>query len=91
MVLRVVAPAVPEIDAPYERDVPIRGARVSNDDQLLMVASRSARPRIQQHLTAIVINASDELRVRGLGLLQDLGLRTPQQTKDMDPSVCGPA
>ena len=56
-----------------------------------MMASRSARPRIEQHLAAILVNASDELRVRRLGLLQDLGLRTPQQTKDVDAAVCRPA
>src|SRR6185437_15147298 len=90
-VLRVVATAVPEVDAPDERDVSIGVARVSNDDQLLMMASRSTSPRIQQHLAAILVNASDELRVRCLGLLQDLGLRTPQQTKNVHPSVCCPA
>jgi len=81
-VLGVVITAVAKVDTADERDIASGRARMTHHDQLLVMAARPAGPGIQQHLTAVLIDLPDELRVGGLGLLQQLGLRAPQQPED---------
>jgi len=51
-VIGVVAAALVEVDAPDERDVLRRTARIADDDHLLVVAAEWQDPLVEQDLAA---------------------------------------
>jgi hypothetical protein len=90
-VLRVVIAAVAKVDSADECDVAGRRAGMTHHDQLLVMAACPAGPGIEQHLTSVLVDLPDELRVGLLGLLQQLGMRAPQQAEDQDFPARGQA
>ena len=62
-VVLVVAAGVAQVDPARERDVALRGSRMADDHQLLMVRSAEPDPLIEQHLAACALDR----RPRGAG------------------------
>ena len=62
---------------------------MTHHDQLLVMAAAAAGPGVEQYLPAVLVDLPDELGVGLLGLLQRLGLRTPEQAVDQDLAARG--
>ncbi|HTH04285.1 MAG TPA: hypothetical protein VL916_00390 [Ilumatobacteraceae bacterium] len=63
VVQRVVMAAVREVYPPDERHVVAEVAAVADDEQLLMVASTSSHPFVDEHLPAGLVDVVGKLQV----------------------------
>ena len=62
-VLGVVSPAVGQVEAPDERDIPVRVVAPTDDEQLLVVRTEQGHPLVEQHLAARFVDLPAEERV----------------------------
>ena len=90
-VRRVVAAGMTQIDAPGERDVPLRRAGMPDDDQLLVMRPADTDALIQQHLPACAFDRLAEVSVLLLAVGELVQMRPPHQTLDDDTAFGGAA
>jgi hypothetical protein len=85
---RVVAPPAAQVDPPDERDV-VRPIVGPEHDELLVVRTGAAHPRVQQHLAARVVDDPRQIAMLPLVEAERLRVRPPQEAPDLHPSLGG--
>lgn len=83
----VVPPAVAEIDAAGEGDVPPGIVVVAEDDELLVVAAATAYPLVQDHLPAVLLDLPVQSPVLVRTERQRVDVRPPDEATHDDAAV----